>query len=307
MKPQVIMITGANTGLGKDAARQFALLSNTKKVYLACRNLSKAEKAKEELEKVTQRDIFEVFHFNPAQLSSIQQAVGGLTGPIDVLIMNAGGFGGKRPGELTPQGVTHQFEANVTGHAKLAEALVEAGKLKQTAVYVSSEVARGVKSLQAPAPELKSHSVEEIQSIATGRYFDQWDPMTAYGHTKYIGTLWMYAFARKYPELKCLTITPGSTKGTEAVEDFPAPMRFMFKYIMMPLVMPLRGMVHSLETGAKRYVDVAVQDRYKSGKFYGSEKEKITGKLVEQEPFLPSLQKLEYQENAYQAVQSYIG
>ena len=33
-----IMITGANSGIGKEVARQLALLEGTEKVYLACRN-----------------------------------------------------------------------------------------------------------------------------------------------------------------------------------------------------------------------------------------------------------------------------
>ena len=33
-------------------------------------------------------------------------------------------------------------------------------------------------------------------------------------------------------------------------------MRFMLKYVMMPIVFPLMGgMVHELEVGAKRFVD----------------------------------------------------
>ena len=33
-----ILITGANAGLGKEAARQLALIGTTEKVYLGCRN-----------------------------------------------------------------------------------------------------------------------------------------------------------------------------------------------------------------------------------------------------------------------------
>ena len=39
---KTILITGANGGLGKDAARQLALLDGTEKIYLACRNEAKA-------------------------------------------------------------------------------------------------------------------------------------------------------------------------------------------------------------------------------------------------------------------------
>mgnify|MGYP001134218159 CR=1 FL=1 len=55
-----IMITGANAGIGKDTARQLAFISTTEKIYLACRNQTKAEAAKKYLEEKTGRDIFEI-------------------------------------------------------------------------------------------------------------------------------------------------------------------------------------------------------------------------------------------------------
>jgi len=55
-----ILITGANSGLGKDSARQLAMIEGTEKIYLACRNLDKANEAKLSLEKSTRRSIFEI-------------------------------------------------------------------------------------------------------------------------------------------------------------------------------------------------------------------------------------------------------
>ncbi|MFT4735570.1 MAG: NAD(P)-dependent dehydrogenase (short-subunit alcohol dehydrogenase family), partial [Arcticibacterium sp.] len=50
-----ILITGANSGLGKDTARQLGLIKETEKIYLACRNELKAKAAKADLEKTTGR------------------------------------------------------------------------------------------------------------------------------------------------------------------------------------------------------------------------------------------------------------
>ena len=57
---KTILITGANTGLGKETARQLALRDDFERIYLGCRNPEKAERAKEDLEKVSGRKIFEV-------------------------------------------------------------------------------------------------------------------------------------------------------------------------------------------------------------------------------------------------------
>jgi NAD(P)-dependent dehydrogenase (short-subunit alcohol dehydrogenase family) len=40
-----ILITGANSGLGKDTARQLGLIKETEKIYLACRSETKAKAA----------------------------------------------------------------------------------------------------------------------------------------------------------------------------------------------------------------------------------------------------------------------
>jgi len=61
----------------------------------------------------------------------------------------------------------------------------------------------------------------------------------------------------------------------------PTMMKFMFKYIMMPFVMPRKGLIHSLEIGAKRYVDGISDDSYKTGTFYASKKGS-TGEVVDQ-------------------------
>ena len=69
-----VLITGANGGLGKEAARQLAE-SGTKRVLLACRNRAKAEKARVELELATGKSVFEIVIVDVASASSVREAV----------------------------------------------------------------------------------------------------------------------------------------------------------------------------------------------------------------------------------------
>ena len=96
-----ILITGANGGLGKDSARQLGLIKETEKIYLACRNETKAKAAKADLEKSTGRSIFEIIIMDVSNSDSVKLAVAELKEPIDALIMNAGGMGGKAPEKIT--------------------------------------------------------------------------------------------------------------------------------------------------------------------------------------------------------------
>lgn len=48
-------------------------------------------------------------------------------------------------------------------------------------------------------------------------------------------------------------MSPGFTSGTAVMDDLPFGKKLMFKYFMLPIVALLKGLVHKLEKGAKRY------------------------------------------------------
>lgn len=302
-----IMITGANAGIGKDTARQLALIKTTEKIYLACRNRTKAEQAKQELEKITARAIFEILIMDVSDPDSVRQAVQQLNEPIDALIMNAGGMGGKAPAQLTKDGVTMLTASNLLGHVVLLEELLKAEKLKRVALFASSEAARGIKKMGMHRPNLKTSSVEEFIQVFDGSLFGKdFDPMQVYGVVKYGGTLWMSSMARKHPDLKFISMSPGGARGTEGMNDLPLIQRILLKHIGMPIIMPLLGLSHKLSKGAKRFVDGINNESYKSGVFYASKEHVLTGAVVDQSTIFKDLANTTYQDNAYQAIRSFV-
>ncbi len=304
---KVILITGANGGIGKETARQLALKNETEKIYLACRNETKAQAAKVDLETKTGCSIFEIVIMDVSNPTSVKRAVSNISEPLDALIMNAGGMGGKTPEKVTTDGVTQIFATNVLGHVALVEELLKANKLKNVALYAGSEAARGVKKMNMKQPNLKTSSVEEFSSIIDGSYFNgEMDEMEAYGLVKYIAALWMSSQAIKNPDIRFITMSPGGTKGTSVMDDLTGIQKFMFKYVMMPIVMPMMGMAHSLETGAKRFVDGISNKSFKSGVFYGSKKNVITGPIVDQSEFFSDLNNAAFQDNAAKAIYMFI-
>jgi short-subunit dehydrogenase len=93
---KVALITCANAGIGQEIARQLAVGGEFGKVYLACRNKDKALAAKKDLEQVTGKMVFEIIMMDVSKPAAVRAAVSSLDHAIDVLIMNAGGIGGKR-------------------------------------------------------------------------------------------------------------------------------------------------------------------------------------------------------------------
>ena len=302
-----ILITGANGGLGKESARQLALIKGTERIYLACRNLDKAQEAKKSLEKSTGKKIFEIVIMDVSNPNSVRSAVAKLKEPIDALIMNAGGMGGKSPMDMTSDGITSLFAVNVLGHVVLLDELLKEKKLNKVALYAGSEGARGVEDMGMNRPDLKTSSEDEFAAVIDGTFFDEkTDPMEAYGYIKYVAALWMSSEARKNPNLRLITMSPGFTSGTAVMNDLPFGKRLMFKYIMLPIVAPLKGLVHKLEKGAKRFVDGISNDTFKSGIFYASKAKRLTGQVIDQSTIFSDLNNSSYQDNANSAIHRFI-
>ena len=299
-----ILITGANTGLGKESARQLALKPETKKVILACRNQERALAAKSDLENSTGKFIFEILIMDVSEANSVRKAVEKIKEPIDAIILNAGGMVGKTAGKVTPSGMNELAATNILGHVILAEELIKHDKLKKAVLFISAEAVPGVKMLGMKPVSMKTSSVDEFAAVLDGTYFgNKFDVTQAYGYVKYAGTMWTLSMARKYPEIKFVVMSPGNTAGTNAPESLPPAMRFMLKNIMMPIVFPLIGnMVHKLEVGVKRLVDGISDERYKSGVFYASKECKLSGDVVDQSTFYTDLKNTSFQDNADKAI-----
>lgn len=302
---QSVMITGANAGLGREAARQLAGQKGVEKILLACRNKAKAEAAKAALEAETGRDIFEIVLMDVSKPDSVRAAVATLQTPVDAVILNAGGSGGRTPNQLTDAGVTEIYAMNMLGHVVLVEELLARQLVTSTLLSAGSEAARGIPKMGMPVPDLPNTDIAAFTAIINGsRFAADADPTETYGYIKLLGALWMGAMARQHPHLRFVTMSPGGTTGTNGFDDMSFVKRLMFKHIG-ELLMPLFGMMHSVETGAKRYVDGLFNPKFESGRFYASAKEMPTGQVIDQVKLRPDLADTEAQDNAHKAIQQF--
>jgi len=300
---KTVLITGANAGIGKDVARQLALHPEIVRIYMACRNQDRAITAKAELEAVTGRHIFDIILMDVANLSSVRAGLATIKGSLDALVMNAGRIGGKTPMDLTADGVTALFATNVLGHVALLEGLLAEDRLGEVAVFVGSEAARGVPKLGMKRPSFVSTSADELASVIDGSYFAgrKVDPNLAFGQVKYIGALWIAYLARQYPDSRLITVSPGGTTGTQAANDLRLPLRIAAKYVM-----PLLGITHKLDVGARRLVDGVIDPTLSSGVFYASPANALTGPLVDQADIFPDLANTTFQDHANEAIHRFI-
>jgi NAD(P)-dependent dehydrogenase (short-subunit alcohol dehydrogenase family) len=299
---ETVLITGANAGIGKEVARQLALRPEFGRVYLACRNAERASAAKAELEAETGRRIFDIVLMDVANRDSVRAGLAEVDGSVDALVMNAGVIG-PQTFDLTADGVTTVFATNVLGHVVLLEGLLAEDRLGEVAVFVGSEAVRGVPKLRMKAPSFVSTSADELASVIDGSYWASHKPdfNVAFGQAKYIGALWMAYLARKHPERRFITVSPGNTTGTGAASGLPAPMWVAAKYVM-----PTLGFAHKLDVGAKRLVDAVTDPTLSSGAFYASAANKLNGPMVNQAEFVPGVGNPSFQDNANEAIHRFI-
>lgn len=303
-----ILITGANSGLGFEAAKQFAQRKGISKIILACRSEERAEQALQQLEKLTGKNIFETLIVDVSDLESCRKAAENLDTQVDGIVLNAGGAGGSEPTKLTKDGVIFTFAVNVLGNIHLAERLMNNGKLntRGSVVYVASFAARGAPEIGAAKPPIAEGSIEEWVSVVNGEKFAQNKAYTDhYGSVKLMGALWTMSMARKHPNFRFVTVDPGMAAGTSGADAFPWYQKWATNATMR--VLQFFGKAHSVEVGAKRYVDVMLNtEDFETGIWWGSEKG-LTGKLANQAIHWPEIIGQEsVQDNANTVIHEFI-
>jgi len=126
---RTVVVTGANSGLGLVAARELA--QRGAHVVLACRDVTKGEAA------APAGDV-EVRRLDLADLASVRAFADELTGPVDVLINNAGVMA--VPHRRTADGFELQFGTNHLGHFALTGLLLD--RVRDRVVTLSSAMHR---------------------------------------------------------------------------------------------------------------------------------------------------------------------
>ncbi|MEQ2303147.1 hypothetical protein AMECASPLE_013709 [Ameca splendens] len=127
---KIVLITGANTGIGKETAVDLA--RRGARVILACRDMDRANNAAEEIKKKSGNDNVVVKKLDLASLQSVRlfaKDVAANEARLDVLINNAGVM--CCPQWKTEDGFDLQFGVNHLGHFLLTNCLLDL--LKQSA------------------------------------------------------------------------------------------------------------------------------------------------------------------------------
>ncbi|MBS3945798.1 MAG: SDR family oxidoreductase [Melioribacter sp.] len=145
MKDKVILITGANRGIGKEVAKELA--KSGAKLYLAGRSINSANDAREEIIRETNNEnifVRELDLSSPESIRKFADSFNKEENKLDVLINNAGLWSDKK--QISDFGAEMTFSVNVIGHQLLTKLLID--KLKNGApsriINVASHFAGGL-------------------------------------------------------------------------------------------------------------------------------------------------------------------
>ena len=139
MKNKIVLVSGANSGIGKSTA--LALAKQGAQVILQCRSEERGEAARKEIIEASGNDNIDLMLCDLASHDSIRQFAKEFReayGHIDVLVNNAGGIFGKK--ELSPDNREYTIGLNHMGYFLNTHYLMDlvlAGEMKRV-VNVSS-------------------------------------------------------------------------------------------------------------------------------------------------------------------------
>lgn len=193
MKGKTVIITGANTGLGKEVAMELG--KREARVILACRSLEKGKQAAREICSKVKDAILVVKHLDLSSLVSVRQFADEILREekrLDVLINNAGVFMDP-PMIKTQDGFEIHFGVNHLGHFLLTKLLL--GLLEKSSpsrvVVVSSTLAKRAR-------------IDFDNIYAEKGYPGRQDHMKGpYAQSKLANLLFAHELSKRLPEGNC--------------------------------------------------------------------------------------------------------
>ncbi|EQL01712.1 short-chain dehydrogenase/reductase [Ophiocordyceps sinensis CO18] len=258
LEGKVILVTGGNIGLGKQAILEYAR-HNPRQIWLAARNLDKAKATVDEIRQQVQgAPPIKILQMDLVSFESVKKAADVFAAEsdrLDILMLNAG-IVASAPG-LTKEGYEMQFGTNHMGHALLTRLLMPI--LEKTAQGSADADVRIVSLSSAGHNMAPTGGIvfESLKTEARGL-----GPLGRYSQSKLANLLFARHVAKRYPQFTVSAIHPGlvHTNIAAGASGVPSVVRMLARFVS-PLLT-------SVEDGAKNQLWASVSSDVQSGEYY---------------------------------------
>lgn len=266
MQGKVVLITGANAGIGKATAMELARKGAT--VVVGARSREKAEHAQAEIKKKTGNENIDVLLGDLASFSSVRDMANDFLGRydrLDVLINNAGLILTERKETEDKNEVT--IQVNHLSHFLLTHLLLDL--LKATApsrvINVSSDAYKAI-------PQGMPMTIEGLNCM------DSFSAIKAYGQSKLANILFSRALATRLAStgVDVNALHPGAVRTRFGMDG---DIHGFFRWILAAV----RPFMKSPKSGAKTPVFLASAPELEgvSGKYFASKSESLLEPFAE--------------------------
>ncbi len=261
IKGKICIITGSNSGIGKETAIALARMEAT--IVMVVRNQERGEKARTEIVKQTGNDSVDLMICDLSSMDSIRHFAEEFKKKYDrlhVLINNAGASFSKR--EVTPEGFERNFAVNYLGPFLLTHELLDL--LKSSApsriINVSSGLAKNGKV-----------NLDDLQGEKnyTGTKFYSPSRSPGYDNAKLMLMMFTYELARR---LKGSGVTVNVLMPGFTATNLGRSSGSLGSYILFKMVRPMQ---QSARKGAETSIYLASSDEVRdvAGKCFAKKKE----------------------------------
>jgi NAD(P)-dependent dehydrogenase (short-subunit alcohol dehydrogenase family) len=249
---KVIIVTGANSGIGFEAAKEFA--RKGAHTILACRNMDKAQAALDGIQAEIPDAQAEIIQLDLASLESVHQFAQAFKlkyDQLDVLVNNAGIM--MVPYGTTEDGFERHFGTNHLGHFALTGLLID--RLLKTP-------RSRVVNVSSTGHRFGSMDFEDLMYRSGHGY----SPARAYGRSKLANLLFTYELQRRYEALGADAIAVAAHPGganTNLGRYLDGRWFFRLLRLLEPLV------TQSAAMGAQPTMRAATDRHVVGGQYFG--------------------------------------
>ncbi|MFA9556685.1 SDR family NAD(P)-dependent oxidoreductase [Evansella sp. AB-rgal1] len=284
MNNRIVVITGANSGIGKAAAKQFAKEGHT--VIMACRNIEVSRKTQEEIVTSTNNTQVDLMKLDVSSFESMYQFADEFMSKyekLDILIHNAAYFNHGAKHTLSTDGIELTFATNVVGPYLLTNLLLDHLKKSDDAriLHAGSNI---IKHFFDPKREIDFDNL-------TGEYksSEKFTVYKMYCQSKMALVMLTFKMAEEY-ESEGIKVNALQINGAKMSKE--TLQKVTLGYRMVASIQNLFFRQPSYM--ANNYYELCTSDRFKdkTGKLFNDKLDVMTPALAESQGFLEEIKQV---------------